>query len=166
MHDHTSVIIDALLFGWDKNRSYGGKLVGDVPDDQMVFQPAPGMNHPAWVLCHLNAYHPVIVCLAQGRLFDDPKDHPFGMKSKPVSDASAYPSRSQLVEVFERGHDQVTAALRSCKPDKLAGPVPLERWQSVMPSIGAALAYLMLLHESAHLGQLSAWRRVQGLPSV
>ena len=35
-----------------------------------------------------------------------------------------------------------------------------------MPKIGIWLNYLMTLHESTHLGQVSVWRRVQGMPAV
>jgi len=53
-----------------------------------------------------------------------------------------------------------------CSSDLLDQAVVLERWQQFMPTAGIALPYLMLVHENTHFGQLSAWRRVQGLPSV
>jgi hypothetical protein len=42
----------------------------------------------------------------------------------------------------------------------------LPRWKEIMPTVGIALPYLLLVHENQHLGQLSAWRRVLGLPAV
>ena len=164
--DSHSIMIETLLTSWDKNLDYARRLVDDIPDDRMTYQPAADMNHPAWVFSHLNAYHPVIAAMVRGQSFDDPKDHPFGMKSKPVADASVYPSKSELVETFGRGHDEVTAALRAATPESLAAPIPLERWVKYFANVGVALGYLMLLHESTHFGQLSAWRRVQGMPSV
>lgn len=161
-----ALMIDTLLHSWDKNLDYATKLVADVPQDRMAYQPAVGMNHPAWVLSHLNAYHPVIVCLIRGQTFDDPKDHPFGMKSKPVGDGSVYASKEELVASFTQGHHDVTQALRNAGPGVMEAAVPLERWTRYFPSVGVVLGYLMLLHESTHLGQLSAWRRVQGMPSV
>jgi hypothetical protein len=44
--------------------------------------------------------------------------------------------------------------------------MPLERWKATFPKVGSILGYLMLVHESTHLGQISMWRRVQGLPAV
>jgi hypothetical protein len=35
-----------------------------------------------------------------------------------------------------------------------------------MPQVGIVLPYLMLVHENTHLGQVSAWRRILGLPPV
>lgn len=166
MSQQTSITIHALLSSWDKNLDYAQKLVADVPDERMVEQPAPNMNHPAWILSHLNAYHPVIASMLRGELFDDPKEHPFGMKSKPVADLAVYQSRKALIDAFSEGHGQVTAVLQSADESVLAAAVPLDRWQRVMPTVHIALVYLMILHESIHLGQLSAWRRVLGMPSV
>lgn len=157
---------DILLFSWDKSLDYGQKLLADVLEDRMVYQPAVNINHPAWVYSHLNAYHPVITAMIRGELFDDPKEHPFGMKSKPVADASVYASKSELIESFVRGHHQVTEALKVADDAIIHRDVPLERWVKYMPNVGAALGYLMILHESTHLGQISAWRRVQGMAMV
>lgn len=161
-----SSVIDGLLFGWNKNLEYGQKLVADLSDEQMVVQPGPGMNHPAWVLSHLNAYHPVIVSIIKGELFDDPKGYPFGMQSKPERDRSVYASKDQLVADFVAGHKQIVDALGSATDTVFDQPIVLERWAQFMPNAGVALPYLMLVHENTHFGQLSAWRRVQGLPSV
>ena len=158
--------IDGLLFAWNKNLIYGQKLVADLSEEQMAVQPASGMNHPAWVLSHLNAYHPVIEHVIRGELFDDPKDHPFGMKSKPEADRSVYASKDELVKAFVAGHENVAATLGSSTDAIFDRPVVLERWVQFMPTAGIALPYLMLVHENTHFGQLSAWRRVQGLPAV
>ena len=161
-----STIIEGLLFGWAKNLTYGTKLIADLSDEQMTAQPAPGTNHPAWIFSHLEAYHPVIVALIRGEAFDDPKEHRFGMLSKPESDASLYASRERLQAAWNEGHAQVAQALGEQGEVALERGVKLERWKPIMPKVGIALPYLMLVHENTHLGQLSAWRRVQGLPSV
>lgn len=161
-----STAIEGLLFSWGKNLAYGQNLVADLSDEQMGVQPVPGMNHPAWVLSHLNAYHPVIEHVIKGELFDDPKDHPFGMKSKPEADRSVYASKEKLVADFVAGHERVEKALRAAGDAVWTKPIVLERWVQVMPTAAIGLPYLMLVHENTHFGQLSAWRRVQGLPSV
>lgn len=158
--------IEGLLFSWDKNLGYGQRLVADLSDEQMGLQPGPGMNHPAWVLSHLNAYHPVIEAVVKGELFEDPVGHKFGMKSKPEADRSIYASKDKLVADFVAGHGRVEEALRAADDSVFAKAVVLERWVKFMPTAGVALPYLMLVHENTHFGQLSAWRRVQGLPSV
>jgi hypothetical protein len=42
-----------LLYTLATNLDDAQRLSADIPDDTMVVQPAPGMNHAAWVLGHL-----------------------------------------------------------------------------------------------------------------
>jgi hypothetical protein len=161
-----SVMIDALLLGWDRNLDYAKRLLADVPEDRIAYQPALNMNHPAWIFSHLNLYHPVMKAMLTNGAFDDPKNHRFGMQSKAMPDASLYASKHALIEEFERGHHEVAQSLRNVGQPALEMQTPLERWRAQMPQVGMVLAYLMLVHESTHLGQLSVWRRVQGMPSV
>lgn len=158
--------VESLLSAWQRNRDYGKLLVADLEPEQLVAQPAPDMNHAAWVFCHLGAYFPVLVALLEKRSFDDPKDHAFGMQSFPVADAAAYPEKRKLIDDFMAGHEQVIVALRAADEDIFESPQTLERWKKPMPQVGMAVTYLMLAHESLHLGQLSAWRRALGAPSV
>lgn len=46
-------MIGPLLHAWNLNLGYAKRLVADIPDDKMAIQPAPGINHAAWVLGHL-----------------------------------------------------------------------------------------------------------------
>lgn len=165
-----SSVIDAIAHCWKQNQDYGQRLVADLSDEQMILQPAPEgkspSNHPAWVLAHLNTYIPIIGALIEGKEFDDPKDAPFGMKSKPEHDLSVYPAKAELIGEYVAGHEQVTKLLDSATPSALEQPVSLERWKTRMPSVATALMYLAMCHENQHLGQVSTWRRVQGMPSV
>jgi hypothetical protein len=163
-------ITDGILFAWNKNRDYAAKLVADLDDEQMVLQPAPegkaASNHPAWVLSHLNAYLTPIKSIITDVEFEDPKGHAFGMHSKPCSDADVYASKEALIAEFVAQHDEIAALLKSHGDSVFQNKVKLERWQPVMPVASIALPYLMLSHENCHLGQVSAWRRIQGMPSV
>lgn len=166
----SSPITEGLLFAWKKNQDYGPKLVADLSAEQMVAQPAANpdapSNHPAWVLSHLNVYIPIICSVIKGEEFDDPKPHKYGMLSKPVTDANEYLTKEELVESFVNGHDQVAELLGNSDETVFSQPVRLPRWKEVMPLAGVALPYLMLNHENGHLGQVSSWRRILGLPSV
>lgn len=165
-----SQAVEGLIFCYKKNRDYGEKLVADLSPPQMVAQPVANLsvpaNHPAWVFSHLNLYVGIINSLIKNEEFPDPRDHPFGMLSKPQPDSSIYPTKDQLVDTFVTGHDQVISLLSKSDGSLLDRPMSLPRWQPIMPTLGIALPYLMLNHENGHLGQISTWRRVQGLPSV
>ena len=162
--------IDGFLFAWNKNRSYGANLISDLDESQMALQIAPdgkaAANHPAWVFSHLGLYIPVIEAIIKNESFEDPKGHQFGMESKPTSDASVYASKEQLAADFDAGHERVAQLLQEVGDVVLDYKIKLARWEPVMPTASLALPYLMLNHENIHLGQLSAWRRIQGLASV
>jgi len=163
-------VIDGFLFAWNKNRVYGANLIADLDDSQMALQIAPGgkaaANHPAWVYSHLNVYLSVMEAIIKNESFEDPKGHQFGMDSKPLSDASVYASKKQLAEDFDAGHERIAQLLTQVGDDVLSNEIKLARWEKVMPTAAFALPYLMCNHENIHLGQISAWRRIQGLTSV
>lgn len=165
-----SSVLAGYVFCAKKNLDYGQRLVADLTDDQMILQPAPDgeapANHPAWVLSHLNVYMPLLSSAIEGKTFDDPKDHPFGMQSKPLADASVYDSKEKLIGDYVAYHNRVIQQLESADAGVLETPVQLARWQAIMPTVGVCLPYLLCNHENLHLGQISAWRRIQGLPSV
>ena len=165
-----SPIIEGLLFAWKKNLDYAPKLVADLSDEQMVAQPAragsAASNHPAWVFSHLNVYLPLMASIIKGEAFEDPKGHQFGMTSKPEASRDLYASKDELIAEYIKGHEQVAELLGNADDSVFAKPVELPRWSAGMPTAGHALPYLMLNHENGHLGQVSAWRRIQGMPSV
>lgn len=164
----TSPFASAILITWRRNRDYALRLVGDLTDAQMVAQPVAGvtMNHPAWILCHLDVYAPIAAALARRQPFEDPVEHRYGQKSSVVNDASEYPAREALIERYTRSHDEAQRALEAADDAVFLIPNPLERWRTLHPRVGDMLATLCVKHESMHLGQLSAWRRAMGLARV
>lgn len=163
-------LTSAVLITWKRNREYALRLAGDLSLETMVAQPAgwndPAriMNHPAWVLCHLALYASVIDAVLREASFPDPIDHKHGMRSAPVNDSHAY--SPDPISLFRDAHDAAGRALEAVPDRVLALPAPLERWRAVHPTIGDLTVMLMVKHESHHLGQVSAWRRAMGLPSV
>jgi hypothetical protein len=165
-----SMILQGLISGYRNNLDYATRLVSDLTEEQMVAQPAGlagiAMNHPAWCLSHLCVYIPIIRQIIVGGEIVDPKDHRYGMQSKPEAERSGYPSKAAIVSEFTEGHERVMEELAQATDAIFDYDVRLERWHTRMPKAGVALPYLMLLHENQHLGQISAWRRAMGLPKV
>jgi hypothetical protein len=151
-----------------EHADYTRRLVADLRDEQMIAQPVAGvvMNHPAWILCHLSVYGPVMAACLRGEPFDDPRTHRFGMGSRPVNDLAAYPPRERVIAEHVAGCSAAAEALRAASPARLAEPPPLERWKGRFPDIAFLVMHLMVRHPAVHLGQLSAWRRAMGLPPV
>lgn len=164
----THPLASAVLISWKRNGAYALRLVGDLGPTQWTAQPIPGrtLNHPAWVLAHLNLYAHVAARMCAGEPFDDPAEHRYGAKSEVLADPAAYPDPGTLVSEFARLHDAAAGSLAVAGEGLLMAPNPLARWRTLHPRTGDMLVTLMVKHESGHLGQLSAWRRGMGLPRV
>jgi hypothetical protein len=142
-------------------------LVEDLSDEQLTAQPAPGMNHPAWILGHLA----IATDLAMHLLGQRPSCPPewrakFGPGSKVAADRSKYPLKSELLAAIEAGHARVADAAASATAELLDRPHAAPILREEFPANGDLLCHLMTTHPATHLGQLSAWRRLMGLPGV
>ena len=147
---------------------YGQTLVADVTDEEMVAQPTPGMNHPAWVLGHL--------CVAFDRHAEYAGaerqlaqwDVQFGMGTEPKAERSAYLGKDGLVAAFVGSAERYASAVASvaaADPDVLSTPTegPLA---GPFPTTADFLTFSLTGHTSIHLGQLSAWRKAMGRPAM
>lgn len=161
-------LANAILISWRRNASYGVRLVEDVAAAAWVAQPLPTMklNHPAWVMSHLNLYGEIAVRMARGERFDDPAEHRYGQKSEPQRSMVGYEGKDALLAAWKRVHEDGEAALVAATPAQFSKETPLERWREMHPTVGDMLMTLMVKHESGHLGQLSAWRRAMGMGRV
>lgn len=158
---------DHVLRAAELNLAYAKKLLADIPDDKMAVQPVPGMNHAAWVLGHLT-----FVGDATSRVFDLPYEMKkewgelFNLSSKPVSDRSRYPSKDELWIAYERAYHRLSDAVKAASRETLDREHPNPKLRTLMPTIGVAVTHVLCTHHGLHLGQLSAWRRAQGLPAA
>lgn len=161
---------------------YAKLLVNDLRDDQMTAQPIAGkvMNHAAWVIGHLAfandtaakmLSYPAGVAVEFDKVRALPGTAPaawaglFGPKSVPQADAKIYPSKAELLAALDAAHAAALAALDKVTPEQLANPMP-EPMNKRFAQIGQMGVFIMTAHNSLHSGQLSAWRRALGLPSV
>ncbi len=158
----------AILITWRRNGAYAARLVGDLSLAQYLAQPIAGrmLNHPAWVLSHLNIYTRICIAMLRAEPFADPIDAKYGQKSEVSDDPTDYIPGPDLLAAYTALHAEAEHALAAATEHILAAANPLERWRAVHPTVGDMLVTLMVKHESAHLGQLSAWRRALGLPRV
>lgn len=160
-------LVDALRFSWRFNLDQVESLLNDVPADRMTDQSGGVVNHPAWTLHHLNHYHPAILSLIHNQPVDDPARHPdaprYDEGSVPVNDPAAYLAQAELLAAYRDGHQRVANALAAMEAAHLALPPQLPRWASAFGTTGRVLQYLMVIHESHHIGQIMAWRRAAGL---
>ena len=158
---------DYVLRAAGVNLDYAKKLVADIPDDKMCVQPAPGMNHAAWVLGHLT-----FVADSMIRIFDQPFAMPkewvelFNLASKPTSELAKYPTKAALLEAYEKAYARLTEAVKAAPPEAFERELPNPKLRLTLPTVGVAMVHILTSHHGLHLGQLSAWRRAQGLPQA
>jgi hypothetical protein len=162
----TDPLARAVLITWRRNAEYGVRLVADVAPEMFTAQPVPGrmMNHPAWVFNHLNLYAGIAVKMCRGEGFEDPAEHPHGQKSEPLARLDGDPK--VMVATWRTLHEEGARALEAAGVERTGAENPLARWRTLHPTVGDMLVTLMVKHESAHLGQLSAWRRAMGMSRV
>ena len=99
-----------LLHDWNVNLGYAKRLVADIPDDKMALQPAPEMNHAAWVLGHLACTADMLGAMVGVKPACPPEwTVLFDWNSSPSSDATKYPSKSVLLKALEEARAGVAA---------------------------------------------------------
>jgi len=67
---------------------------------------------------------------------------------------------------LEDAYAAIAAALPSIPEFRWQEATPLEAVRGFLPTLGDCFVFVTAAHENMHLGQLSAWRRVQGLGRV
>lgn len=160
-------MIGPLLHAWNLNLGYAKRLVADIPDDTMALQPAPDMNHAAWVLGHLACTADMLGAMIAVKPVCPPEwTGLFDWNSSPSSDAGQYPSKAALLEALEEAHVRIAAVLPGVPESRWSQPTPLEAVRGFLPTLGDCFVFVMAAHENIHLGQVSAWRRVQGMGRV
>lgn len=133
--------------------------------DQMVQS-----NHPAFVCGHLSIYPARIVAELGG---DAGPIEPsaatlelFSPSATCVDDPSGkiYPGKSELISVLTKNCEAAIAALESAPDDAFLQPNANENMRSKFPTVGAMHAFYVGGHFMVHMGQISAWRRMIGMP--
>ncbi len=164
-----NVIADSLQV----SLGYADRLLKEVPAERFGRFAAPGgvvvaSNHPAFVYGHLSLYAPKV--LLQIGHPAPPLPDQFEVRfSKDAAcaddvDGDLYPARDEIVDFFREGYRMVMAALRSTPDDAFEKPNPATgRMKDLFPTIGSAQAFYCGGHMMMHLGQVSAWRRMEGL---
>jgi len=153
------------------------KLVADVADDRFARLPTHHgqtveSNHPAWVFGHLCLYPTLAAQMvgdadAAGRLA--PPDHYPGLFAARSSvcrddvEGTIYPPKAELVAALVGRFTAVLDLVEATAADAFEADNPVERMRGWLPTAGAGCVYVLGPHMMFHLGQVSAWRRVEGL---
>jgi hypothetical protein len=141
--------------------------VADVSAVDMAALPSGISNHPAWVIGHLTHS-----CELIGGVIGLPPWLPagwanrFGTGSVPVADATVYPAKSDALAVLQDAQARVMRAVEALDPARHDEPFPDRAYLAVFPTIGHALAQVLVGHTAFHVGQHSVWRKAMRLPPI
>ena len=149
-------------------QQYGEGLLRDVPAEAWLERVCPGGVHPAWIVGHLATVAYRVVQKLGGSPTIDMNEwsNRFGGGSEPTDDPAAYPAWDELLRVWRQAHDDVIAILPQATPEQLAQPNQNPRMKDNLPTVGDALTFMLASHPAIHLGQLSTWRRMRGMPKL
>lgn len=155
---------------------YAERLLNGVTPDRFARFAAPGgvivkSNHPAFVFGHL-ALYPARVLERLGKpagvaAYPQNYDALFKNGVDCVDDPQGriYPPMAELTKFFFDAHKHALAAVADADDALLLGANPAEgRMRELFPTLGAMLGFYLNGHAQQHLGQMSAWRRMMGLP--
>lgn len=146
---------------------FADRLVEGLSDARLADLPAPGMNHPAWILGHLALGADYGVLLSGGELRADAKYlATFGPGSKAVAQRGNFPSLVDLLTRLKEDYARCETALAGASPERWQGPNTTPFFPAQFPLAGDLMVHLLTTHAAFHIGQFSAWRRFYGHPPV
>jgi hypothetical protein len=146
---------------------YCRMLVEEIPDERMTEQPLTAVNHPAWILGHLAwTAEGALGMLGAQKSLPAEWETLFGRGSKPSAQRGLYPAKDDLVRTVEQSYQHVRQKAATASPEQLSRPTTNPRAKETLPTLKEMVAFLMSGHMGVHLGQLSSWRRMIGLPPL
>jgi hypothetical protein len=158
------------------SQRYAKRLLVGIPVDRFARFAAPGKqmiesNHPAFILGHLSLYPiNVLELLAVDTTPVQPSNRftaLFSKDAKCQDDAHGivYPSMQEVSGVFFKTYEVALTAMRDASDSQLSVENPVDTpLKQVCPTLGSMLAFYLTGHVAMHLGQLSTWRRMEGMP--
>lgn len=140
--------------------------VEDIPESRMTEQPGPIVNHPAWMLSHLNGYAGLLLATLGDHSVPtaDAELERCGYGTKPVPNAALYASKHELLAQFKARNARLRSVVLEKHAEYFPKPAPA-RFQPHSPTIAHIAITLLVAHPPDHLGQLRLWRRLAGIPS-
>jgi hypothetical protein len=90
----------------------------------------------------------------------------YGAGSKPTAARADYPSKAELLGTLEATYERVRRAAATATAEQLAQPTMAPQMKAGLPTARERVAFMLTGHMGVHLGQLSTWRRMIGLPAM
>ncbi|MFM7137424.1 MAG: DinB family protein [Planctomycetota bacterium] len=167
-----NIIADSLAI----SLGYGERLLTGVSAERFARFAAPGgmvvaSNHPAFIYGHLSLYAPKVLRQIGHPAPPVPEHFELAFSKDATcrddADGDFYPAMEDVLAFYREGYRMVTGGLRSTPDAAFEQPNPADgRMRELFPTIGSVQAFYCGGHMMMHLGQMSAWRRMEGLGSA
>lgn len=153
---------------------YAERLLKDVAPDRFARLAQVGdhviqSNHPAFIYGHLSLYSPrILTGLGLDASSQQPPATFQQLFSKDAQcqddpDGSIYPAMDEITSALLSGMRAAAAALEAADDQLFYAENPNEAMKAKFPTLGAMLGFYVGGHFMLHMGQMSAWRRAEGL---
>lgn len=152
---------------------YAEQLLQGVTAENFGRLASPGgtlvhSNHPAFVYGHLALYPARVMGFLGGTAPEAPPEFAtlFARGAECVDDAdgTVYPAMDVITHSFFSGYRTILDAVPQVSEEVLSRPNPAGGVMAEkFPSVGSISNFMCSGHMMLHLGQISAWRRMQGL---
>lgn len=167
-----SLTTETILGPARMTRGYAEVLLKGITPQQFARIPkGVSCNNPAWVYGHLANYPDrMLQMLGRADLAkpDDMFIKHFENKTTPIDDAegTVYPDMKTITSRYFDRTDAILGALAGASDAQLSAVNPIEGMRDRLPTVGTMINFMLGAHSMMHLGQVSTWRRVMGLPSA
>ncbi|QDV60975.1 DinB family protein [Crateriforma conspicua] len=169
-----SLMANAIAESGQHCMNYARQLLQDIPASQFARFARLGdtvvaSNHPAFIFGHLSLYGSRVVNELGGDASAVMPTDRYNELFSPVAecvddpDGTIYPPMDEITERFFASYTSAVDALRQADDATLSAVNPNERGRAKFATMGSMHAFYLGGHLMIHLGQLSAWRRMQGL---
>jgi len=137
-----------------------GKFTEDLTDQEYFKPPTEGANHAAWIVGHIACSEDSLVAAITGvaKRIPDSTFELFKGGSQCIPDASKYPSRKQIDELFRTSRAHTAECLKKYDEARFDDPPPKGWDKELFPSMGAIWG-LQGTHQYWHIGQLTVCRQ-------
>ncbi len=150
---------DVLIHQLQMGQMLIEQFTADLTQEEFFQLPAEGANHAGWVMGHLAVSEDSMA----NDLLGKPKQLPesihdlFKMGTKSQPDASIYPSRDELIEMFKNSRAHAMEALTTFDDAKWDDPSPEGMDKNFFPTNGSMWS-MMGVHQFWHIGHLTVCR--------
>lgn len=162
----SSEVVKNIVWSLEQARKQTFSLVEDLNDEQICQRSTAGENPPIWILGHLLLGDIYLLSMLNNQELSADFINllsKYGPNSNQTSNIENYDSKKNLVQRLTETNFQRLEAISKMKNTEQ--PTPDENLAQTQPTIGHHLQ-MLVFHEGHHCGQISSWRKLQGLSAV